>query len=509
MGHARVTHARHDGLMKRSSQFIAVAALVVSGAITAAPSLRADSANEDARPVLQLITPCRLADTRPGLEPIGSRTGAIGGAETVVIAAMDGQCTERLPTDAVGLSLNVTALGASDVSFVTIWDQGELPLAASLNPAPGQPATPNAVTVGLADDGSFRVYNHTGSVHLVIDVVGFYVDHDHDERYYSRADVDALVATIEAAGTPGPAGPSGPSGATGPSGPVGVAGADGADGSDLFERVRVVSAELSDVDNGNALLAAVAEVDTLSGFGERWLILLEPGVYDVGSTEVDVSNGASLVGMVQNETVITGSATDLVSLGHAGEIRDLTLSSSYAGTSSVSSILELGSGADGAAVRNVTLLNTVLTGANRPASAIELDADKVTLDAVTIDGALVGVDAGSGGGNSFVVNSSISSEQHAVSTGSFNLEIRNTYMKSITDEVIEVTSGARLEVFSSEFRGLQGPAFATGFPSPGGSDSVDVFHSHVDANGSSTAGSATASCQAISSPSSFSSDTCV
>lgn len=120
------------------------------------------------------ITPCRLIDTRPGPARVGPHA-AFGVADTKTIQAHgdNGECS--LPTEAVGLALNITALDASEAgTFVTVWPDGPLPLAANLNPAPGQPPTPNAVTTQLSSTGSFNVYNERGSLQLVIDVNGYY-----------------------------------------------------------------------------------------------------------------------------------------------------------------------------------------------------------------------------------------------------------------------------------------------------------------------------------------------
>ena len=57
---------------------------------------------------------------------------------TVSVRGDAGQC-EDLPSDAVAIALNVTALGATAPTFLTFWPGGELPNASSLNPAPGQP----------------------------------------------------------------------------------------------------------------------------------------------------------------------------------------------------------------------------------------------------------------------------------------------------------------------------------------------------------------------------------
>ena len=143
------------------------------------------------------IEPCRIADTRP--DPavnVGPRSTPIGADEIHVIAAHgdNGDCT-GIPTSATGLQLNVTALNASQNTFVTVWGDGVRPNASSLNPALGQPPAPNAVTTGLTATGRFNVFNRFGNVDVIADVVGYYTDHNHDDRYYTKAATDAVHAT--------------------------------------------------------------------------------------------------------------------------------------------------------------------------------------------------------------------------------------------------------------------------------------------------------------------------
>ncbi|MDJ0770915.1 MAG: hypothetical protein QNJ12_19130 [Ilumatobacter sp.] len=146
------------------------------------------------RAVFQPIEPCRLADTRPAPDTVGNRTTPLGPDETYTLLGWGdvGNCS--LPTDTAGLALNVTAVDPTSLTFLTLFPaDSELPLASHLNPAPGEPPTPNAVTVDLDPAGRFSVYNLQGNVHVIVDVVGHYHDHDHDDRYYTQADVDAAV----------------------------------------------------------------------------------------------------------------------------------------------------------------------------------------------------------------------------------------------------------------------------------------------------------------------------
>jgi hypothetical protein len=140
------------------------------------------------------ITPCRVIDTRPDFQ-VGPRSAPLAANDTHTLAATGsaGDCT-AVPATASGVVLNVTATDATLLTFLTIWEAGQpRPDSSSLNPAPGQPPTPNAVTTGIDGDGQFSIYNFQGTVHVIADIVGYYTDHDHDDRYYTETEVDAAI----------------------------------------------------------------------------------------------------------------------------------------------------------------------------------------------------------------------------------------------------------------------------------------------------------------------------
>lgn len=175
--------------------------LLITGTVIGATTQHLASAGVSSgeRTVLVPIVPCRLADTRPAPNTVGPRSAPLAAADTATIEVQEPTtgCAGEIPADASALSLNVTALGATVQSFITIWSGGDRPLAASLNPAPGEPPVPNAVTTSLSVDQEFKIYNNAGSVNVVIDVNGYYVDHDHDDRYYTETEVDATIAQVE------------------------------------------------------------------------------------------------------------------------------------------------------------------------------------------------------------------------------------------------------------------------------------------------------------------------
>ena len=146
------------------------------------------------RPVLVPIETCRLADTRPAPNTVGPRSAPLATADTHTIDAQQAgtDCTGKIPAGATALSLNVTALNATSNSFLTIWPDGERPVASALNPAPGVRVF-NAVTTELAADQTFQVYNNRGNLDVFIDVNGYYENHNHDDSYYTRAEVDSIA----------------------------------------------------------------------------------------------------------------------------------------------------------------------------------------------------------------------------------------------------------------------------------------------------------------------------
>ncbi|HUF98946.1 MAG TPA: hypothetical protein VMM60_12525, partial [Ilumatobacter sp.] len=155
------------------------------------------------QPVYIAIDPCRLTDTRPEFL-VGPRATPYGPAETVtwVGTGLQGNC--NVPAGVSALVMNVTAIDATLPTYLqfapgnTVTPGG----ASSLNPVPGEPPTPNAVTIPIDDEGEFSIYNLQGTVDVIIDVVGYYDDHEHtgaDIEDLSLEGVDIMNSTISSA----------------------------------------------------------------------------------------------------------------------------------------------------------------------------------------------------------------------------------------------------------------------------------------------------------------------
>src|SRR4029079_12805059 len=106
---------------------------------------RVDAAPGDLDRTFVPMQPCRLIDTRPAPDRVGPN-GTLGPDDTRVLNIRGTQGLCAIPVDAEGLSLNVTSIGATTLTFVTIWPGGARLLTSNLNPSPGAPPTPNAVT---------------------------------------------------------------------------------------------------------------------------------------------------------------------------------------------------------------------------------------------------------------------------------------------------------------------------------------------------------------------------
>jgi len=172
----------------------------VAGQLSAAPG--------DVSSIVPIV-PCRLFDTRAS-DTVGTRATPIGKGEeaTFAVWGTNGKCT--IPSTATGIVANVTTVNGTDNSFLTVFpSDATRPLTSNLNWIVGSPPTPNQVGVPLSATGAIKVYNHEGSVDVILDIVGYLV--------------------LAAGGAQGPPGPPGSPGAPGAPGTPVTPGADGTD----------------------------------------------------------------------------------------------------------------------------------------------------------------------------------------------------------------------------------------------------------------------------------------
>ena len=143
---------------------------------------RADALPGDTDSTFVPVTPCRLFDYRPAPDQVGPRSAPLGPAEvfTQQVTGGTGDCSGDLeiPTDAVAVAMNVTAVGPTAQTNIRVFpaDLTEVPTVSNLNVSAGQAPFPNKVDVKLSPDGAIKLFNQFGSVSLLADVVGYYTD---------------------------------------------------------------------------------------------------------------------------------------------------------------------------------------------------------------------------------------------------------------------------------------------------------------------------------------------
>ncbi len=121
------------------------------------------------------IAPIRLMDTRRGgstIDQLYRGEGALGSglSRSVRVSGRGG-----LPDTGVGsVVLNVTAVGPTASSYLTVWPQGKpQPNASSLNFVAGK-TIPNMVIVPAGAGGNVSIFNEMGNTDVIVDLLGWF-----------------------------------------------------------------------------------------------------------------------------------------------------------------------------------------------------------------------------------------------------------------------------------------------------------------------------------------------
>jgi len=149
------------------------------------------------RAVYVAVNPVRILDTRNSSKIVDdTRRLVVEGVITVV----DGTSYQIVPADATAVAINITATSTrknGNYGFVTAYpctsSSDSPPNASSLNFENGVDIA-NALNVTTSTNGSICLHVH-GTADLIVDIAGYYVDHDHDDRYYTKAQVDTGLAS--------------------------------------------------------------------------------------------------------------------------------------------------------------------------------------------------------------------------------------------------------------------------------------------------------------------------
>lgn len=152
------------------------------------------------KPVVVTVDAARVLDTRTGVGLAGRFTDSVPRDLRVtgnVPVAPSGTATV-VPADAIGVLVNVTVVAPSSNGFLSLRAGGAagVPATSTVNFVAGV-NTPNAATVDLSGDGKIQVWVETdadgGTAHVLVDVVGYTVDHTHNDIYYTEAEVNTAL----------------------------------------------------------------------------------------------------------------------------------------------------------------------------------------------------------------------------------------------------------------------------------------------------------------------------
>ncbi|HEX8408035.1 MAG TPA: hypothetical protein VF883_04175 [Thermoanaerobaculia bacterium] len=117
------------------------------------------------------LSPCRLVDTRG---PNGTNSGPMMGSNSTRNFQVRGFC--GVPTTAKAVSLNITVTQATQSSWLAVWPSGTArPNVSMINFESSDPALANGIIVGVSTaTQDLSVYNNFGTVHVLVDVTGYF-----------------------------------------------------------------------------------------------------------------------------------------------------------------------------------------------------------------------------------------------------------------------------------------------------------------------------------------------
>ena len=147
------------------------------------------------RAVYVPISPVRVLDTRAGT-PISNGTLKVVVEGSINLPS--GSTQVVVPVDASAVALNITVTEGQkngQYGFVTAFPCKSAtdtpPNASSLN-FESNVDIANAMNVTTSANGSICLYVY-GTADLIVDIAGYYTDHNHDDRYYTETEVDTAL----------------------------------------------------------------------------------------------------------------------------------------------------------------------------------------------------------------------------------------------------------------------------------------------------------------------------
>ncbi|MCU1655522.1 MAG: hypothetical protein JWO57_178 [Pseudonocardiales bacterium] len=147
-----------------------------------------------------LASPRRILDTRAGLAPSGNK-GALGAATSRTITV------SGLPADATAAAINLTGIGARAPTFLSVFPGGTaFPGTSNLNLSPTDPTAAVFAIVTLGTGHRITIRNAQSSVHVAVDLLGYFGTGAEAGRYTPVATNRVLDTRSAVGGHPAPLG---------------------------------------------------------------------------------------------------------------------------------------------------------------------------------------------------------------------------------------------------------------------------------------------------------------
>lgn len=146
------------------------------------------------------LTPTRIVDTR---EAKGDRPAGQLGAGTVLEVKIPGSNAVPAGTVVRAVSMNVTAVGAAEDGFITVFPcGGERPWASNVNFEGGAHPVANLATAKVSADG-FVCFYASAATHLIVDLQGYFAPYSATNTIFTPLSPVRVLDTREGVGIEG------------------------------------------------------------------------------------------------------------------------------------------------------------------------------------------------------------------------------------------------------------------------------------------------------------------
>lgn len=256
--------------------------------------------------------PCRVLDTRNSGSPIPANS-------TRTVDVPGSGC--GIPPGASAYSMSFTAMNPADNGYLTAYPTGSArPTTATMSYLAGGAAFDNAAIVPAGTAGAIDAYV-AAQLHLIVDINGYFKE-------------PVVVGVSAGAGLLS-------TGSENVTLSVNFAGSGSAGTvarSDHRHHVQtvIVSPAETAVSSGTALLTALAGI-TDASVTKPYLLKIEPGVYDLGSSSLAMKQFVDVEGSGETVTLVTatgGPVSTVIGASNA-EIRFLTIENTGGGTNAI------------------------------------------------------------------------------------------------------------------------------------------------------------------------------